>query len=280
MLRSQIDCHDPRLPNSKFDLKTRAVVAVRMDVNNYKENVGYRIHKLRGQFESFEREYYDMIRSAFLKYSYQCRIGKMDGIFVAYHNTDEIFGFQYIPIAEMDTMVAGNPATGTAAFQLCIKTWYFILKTLEAEWPIDKVKRVTLSTDDSTRALTLYIEEVDPKHPDQYNEKLRLSRMIFTCDSTITSPGGEPIPMIQPLLESEQDDWSINLNYEVSGPSEVHEVRAEMDSIRRDLRAFNTCHADGSPSNFMKHLQGHYMNTVPKYKGPVVIGYEPESPCE
>lgn len=42
--------------------------------------------------------FYDMSRSAFLKYSMQVRIGDMDGIFVAYHNTARIFGFQYISL--------------------------------------------------------------------------------------------------------------------------------------------------------------------------------------
>ena len=44
------------------------------------------------------RRFYDMTRSAFLKYSMQVRIGNMDGIFVAYHNTARIFGFQYISL--------------------------------------------------------------------------------------------------------------------------------------------------------------------------------------
>jgi hypothetical protein len=42
--------------------------------------------------------FYDMSRAAFLKYSMQVRIGDMDGIFVAYHNTARIFGFQYISL--------------------------------------------------------------------------------------------------------------------------------------------------------------------------------------
>lgn len=33
-----------------------------------KENSGYLIRKMTGLYESFEREYYDLIRSAFLKY--------------------------------------------------------------------------------------------------------------------------------------------------------------------------------------------------------------------
>lgn len=43
-----------------------------------------------------------MTRSAFIKYNMQVRIGRMAGIFVAYHNTKEMFGFEYISQQEMD----------------------------------------------------------------------------------------------------------------------------------------------------------------------------------
>lgn len=33
-----------------------------------------------------------------IKDSFQVRIGGMDGIFLAYHNTSRIFGFQYVPL--------------------------------------------------------------------------------------------------------------------------------------------------------------------------------------
>ncbi|KAL7915021.1 Pet127 domain-containing protein [Trichoderma velutinum] len=109
MMRSQLDAYDPRLPGSgMFDLKTRAVVSVRMDVRGYEKGAGYEIQKRFGQWESFEREYYDMIRTVFLKYSLQVRMGRMDGIFVAYHNTQRIFGFQYISLDEMDVALHGT----------------------------------------------------------------------------------------------------------------------------------------------------------------------------
>ncbi|ETS02997.1 Pet127-domain-containing protein, partial [Trichoderma reesei RUT C-30] len=109
MMRSQLDAYDPRLPGSgMFDLKTRAVVAVRMDVKGYEKGAGYEIRKRFGQWESFEREYYDMIRTVFLKYSLQVRMGRMDGIFVAYHNTQRIFGFQYISLDEIDVALHGT----------------------------------------------------------------------------------------------------------------------------------------------------------------------------
>lgn len=69
VMRSQLDCHDKRLPGSGvFDIKTRACVTVRMDILNFEENAGYLITNQTGMFESFEREYYDLIRSGFLKY--------------------------------------------------------------------------------------------------------------------------------------------------------------------------------------------------------------------
>ena len=36
LLRSQLDCKDPRLPRQTFDLKTRATLPIRMDIENYK----------------------------------------------------------------------------------------------------------------------------------------------------------------------------------------------------------------------------------------------------
>lgn len=112
MMRSQLDAFDPRLPGSGvFDLKTRAVVSIRMDVGGYQKGVGYEIRKRFGKWESFEREYYDMIRAAFLKYSLQVRMGRMDGIFVAFHNTQRIFGFQYVSLAEMDHAIHGTNDT-------------------------------------------------------------------------------------------------------------------------------------------------------------------------
>ncbi|KLJ11710.1 hypothetical protein EMPG_13132 [Blastomyces silverae] len=96
LMRAQLDAYDPRLPGTgMFDLKTRAVLSIRMNTRNYDRGLGYQIKGRFGKFESFEREYFDMIRAAFLKYSLQVRVGRMDGIFVAFHNIERIFGFQY-----------------------------------------------------------------------------------------------------------------------------------------------------------------------------------------
>lgn len=108
MMRSQQDAYDPRLPGTgTFDLKTRAVISVRMDMKDDK-STGYEIRQRFGEWNSFEREYHDMIRAAFLKYSLQVRMGRMDGVFVAFHNTQRIFGFQYVSLEEMDLALHGS----------------------------------------------------------------------------------------------------------------------------------------------------------------------------
>lgn len=56
----------------------------------------YEINLKRGELESFEREYYDLIRGGLLKYLMQVKIGGMDGAFIAYHNTEKIYGYEYV----------------------------------------------------------------------------------------------------------------------------------------------------------------------------------------
>jgi Mitochondrial protein Pet127 len=145
VLRSQLDAHDPRLPGSgMFDLKTRAVVSVRMNVDQYEKLRDYEIVNSLGEWESFEREYHDMIRAAFLKYSLQVRMGRMDGIFVAYHNTQRIFGFQYIPLSEMDYTLHGQtePELGDGEFKLSMHLLNVLINKATEKFP----QRVWTST--------------------------------------------------------------------------------------------------------------------------------------
>ena len=116
-----------------------------------------------GLMESFEREYYDLIRSAFLKYryensnlsnemhsnlfSFQVRIGNMDGVIVAYHNTARMFGFQYIPLQEMDEALFGlNPGAGDRIFKKCVKFLECIATEITLCFP-DQVRQSHTSSD-------------------------------------------------------------------------------------------------------------------------------------
>lgn len=114
LVRSQLDAHDDRLPGEgMFDIKTRAVLPLRMDTLEAQQTLGtnYEIKNLTGEFESFEREFYDMSRATMLKYSLQARLGRMDGIFVAFHNIARIFGFQYLSLSDMDKILHGQADT-------------------------------------------------------------------------------------------------------------------------------------------------------------------------
>ncbi|PVU96362.1 hypothetical protein BB559_002402 [Furculomyces boomerangus] len=135
ILRSQLDCRDDRLAKRTFDLKTRAVVSVRLDLENYKEQRGYQIIKRKGLLESCEREYYDMLRSTMIKYNFQVKIGDMGGIFVAYHNTASICGFQYISAKEMDRRLFGNVITGNMTFKAILSLFNGILDEITMKYP-------------------------------------------------------------------------------------------------------------------------------------------------
>ncbi|KAK1599740.1 mitochondrial protein Pet127-domain-containing protein [Colletotrichum navitas] len=138
LMRSQLDAHDPRLPGTgMFDLKTRAVVSIRMDAQGFQKGLGYEIRKRFGDWESFEREYFDMIRAAFLKYSLQVRMGRMDGIFVAFHNTRRIFGFQYVSLDEMDLALHGteNRSLGDQEFKLSLHLLNKVLDRATERFP-------------------------------------------------------------------------------------------------------------------------------------------------
>ncbi|KAF6845122.1 hypothetical protein CMUS01_00365 [Colletotrichum musicola] len=138
LMRSQLDAYDPRLPGSgMFDLKTRCVVSIRMDAGGFQKGLGYELNSRFGQWESFEREYYDMIRAAFLKYSLQVRMGRMDGIFVAYHNTQRIFGFQYVSINEMDQALHGTSIRdiGDQEFKLSVHLLNKVLDRATERFP-------------------------------------------------------------------------------------------------------------------------------------------------
>jgi hypothetical protein len=134
-IRAQLDCHHPKLPNQVFDLKTRATMPIRYDLAHYKTHTQYRITKLSGLFSSFEREYVDMLRAIFLKYSLQVRMGHMDGIFVAYHNTKEMFGFEYISLADLDLNVFGQTKKAEESFSHAVAAFTQLLDVIVRDSP-------------------------------------------------------------------------------------------------------------------------------------------------
>ena len=170
LMRSQLDAYDQRIPGTgMFDLKTRAVVSIRMDAKNYQNGLGYEIRSRHGEFESYEREYYDMIRAAFLKYSLQVRMGRMDGIFVAFHNTERIFGFQYISLPEMDFALHGQDdlSIGDSEFKLSLELLNRVLDRATTRFP-EQSLRIFFETRESTPPfMYIFAEPVTDDEIDQ-----------------------------------------------------------------------------------------------------------------
>ncbi|KAJ1741501.1 hypothetical protein LPJ79_000756 [Coemansia sp. RSA 1821] len=211
VLRSQLDCRDDRLPRRTFDLKTRGSLAVRMDLDNYEVAKGYQIHTMKGRLQSFEREYYDMIRSALLKYNFQTRIGNMDGIFVAYHNTARMFGFQYISRREMDEILYGNEITGSQIFNMILIVLGKLLRTVTDQYP-EKDLRVTFDGTSVRNQLSLWVEVIDDE-----KEEIAVKRYQETGDFT-TSPKpsekaiSDPFATKDPLDLQSEDDFAEELD--------------------------------------------------------------------
>ncbi|WVQ77072.1 hypothetical protein IAR50_006755 [Cryptococcus sp. DSM 104548] len=163
MLRSQLDCRHSRLPGSGvFDIKTRACFPVRYDSENYIANSVYDIAHVTGMMGSYEREYYDLTRSAMLKYSFQVRIGAMEGIFVAYHSTSRMFGFQYISLAEMDKRVFGSSEMADAAFKNSVSILEQLLQHCTSLFPSKSVNIIMSHTPAfDPHSVTAYVQPKD-----------------------------------------------------------------------------------------------------------------------
>jgi hypothetical protein len=243
LMRSQLDAYDPRLPGTgMFDLKTRAVVSIRMDARNFEHGLGYEIKDRYGAFESYEREFYDMIRAAFLKYSLQVRVGRMDGIFVAFHNIERIFGFQYVSLPEMDQTLHGQRDTtlGDAEFRLSLGLWNKILDKVTAKYP--------------QKSIRLHFETRDAQTPFMY---------IFAEPVT-----DDEIHAIQTKNQAEIDAYQrriLNLSpaedEDVSSPADgIEEPQASSDTVKQEKPADKVA---SPPETSSKESEAVYDSSAP-----------------
>ncbi|KAJ1940767.1 hypothetical protein FBU59_003709, partial [Linderina macrospora] len=251
VLRSQLDCRDDRLPRRTFDLKTRGSLAIRMDMENYEISKGYQINNMKGRLESFEREYYDMIRSAFLKYNFQTRIGNMDGIFVAYHNTAKMFGFQYINRGEMDRILYGNEATGNKAFKAVLLLLGKVLRTAVDQHP-GKDLRMTFDSETGDKRLNIWIEVIDDAAEavamQQYSEEgflrnLKQQKKAMKRHKPQESATSDPFAATtDPLSTAPKSDQDLidELADECIDPSEEIYVNDTVPILKYSMEAFST----------------------------------------
>lgn len=128
----------------------------------------------------------------------------MDGIFVAYHNAFEMFGFQYISLEEMDERIYGNSQTAEAAFNLILQIYNEILEAVVALYPPEHVIRLTFSPDKMGTRLTVYAEDAGQdgtqvgRHVRQFAVSLTSSLNGFRAEQILLEAGAGP------------DQWIVN----------------------------------------------------------------------
>jgi len=275
LMRSQLDAYDPRLPGTgMFDIKTRAVSSIRMSTSDYKPMLGYEILTHQGKWESYEREYYEMMRSTMLKYMLQARMGRMDGIFLAYHNVQRMFGFQYMPIAELDRAIHGqiDRCLGDQEFKFSISLLNKVLEEATARFP-EKSLRLHFETRTSpVTAMYVFAEPMEEKQIDkiQATSKAKIEdfeRKMMGIEAKEKSADTEPSQPTAPItpqgdsfhmplyaatllvgstvngerverpesLKSE-DDWSIEyLLKEIEDPSDAWATYAQCKATRAKI---------------------------------------------
>eukprot|EP00188_Purpureofilum_apyrenoidigerum_P000962 Plantae.Rhodophyta-Purpureofilum_apyrenoidigerum.ctg14918.p1 GENE.Plantae.Rhodophyta-Purpureofilum_apyrenoidigerum.ctg14918~~Plantae.Rhodophyta-Purpureofilum_apyrenoidigerum.ctg14918.p1 ORF type:complete len:635 (+),score=133.71 Plantae.Rhodophyta-Purpureofilum_apyrenoidigerum.ctg14918:1082-2986(+) len=170
LIRSQLDCHR-KVDNKSdfFEIKSRAVAPIRYQLSKYEAFLDYKIDRGVGTMNSYELEFYDMIRTAFLRYSLQVRLGRMSGAFICYHNTKEIFGFEYIRREEMERYAFGSEMWADIAFDTTMKLLKEILDTATKTFTNQEdALKITIALS-NIPGLDVYIQRVgndeDPTSP-------------------------------------------------------------------------------------------------------------------
>jgi hypothetical protein len=85
----------------------------------------------------------------------QVRIGNMDGVLVAYHNTAKLFGFQYISLEEMDLALFGAKDVGWPVFDKSVALMEAICDEVAKTWP-EKSIRLLIDKRDGENVMKVY----------------------------------------------------------------------------------------------------------------------------
>ncbi|KAJ4353819.1 uncharacterized protein N0V89_005549 [Didymosphaeria variabile] len=247
LMRSQLDAYDPRLPGTGiFDLKTRAVVSIRMNHQEYETGKGYQIRYDHGEWESYEREFYDMTRATMLKYSLQVRMGRMDGIFVAYHNVERIFGFQYLPLEDMDNVLHGQKDTclGDQEFKMSISLLDELMQKATQQYP-EQTLHLHFHTHKSARGnppfMYIFAEPVTEEQADEIQNKNQEAHRAFERDIV-------GIVKDDPALQAEWHEIQDRVDDELNGEHGVDSKKAEAaEDIEATVEESSTLSSDETP---------------------------------
>lgn len=183
----------------------------------------------------------------------------MDGIFVAYHNAHEMFGFQYICREEMDERLYGNSMTGDAAFNLILQVYNKLLAAIVPLYPRDHTIRLTFAPDRVGSKLTLFAEDVGRDEAKQGSD---IKQFIVTMSSLVNGFRTEHVT----LDPRGNDEWMVNmvLSKVATNTVEYDAVKAKVTAVRSDLE-------DGREENFMRLIKENTSFASLSHHGPDII---------
>jgi len=181
LLRSQIDCagKDKFGNDIVYEIKTRAVSPIRYDVHNYFDYLNYDMNSLLGKHSSYEREFYDLIRGAFLKYLFQLKIGGMDGAFIGYHNTQRLYGFEYCSLNDIERRIFGNCNFSNIIFKASLKMLEETLEFILRDFPNEEKLYIGLFANEWKGTLDLFVELVNE---DSYKDLDKYPNLVEVID--------------------------------------------------------------------------------------------------
>lgn len=197
----------------------------------------------------------DLIRSAFLKYQFQARIGGMDGIFVAYHSTARFFGFQYLPISVMDEALFGTHETGEQVFRLALGTLERVLEEAIKCYPEQSVN-VTWAADHEADVLRVFVApQQEVERVESASTKSESGEEDTSEDTSQTLDEAETVEQMREMtllelrgtnyLDGEAQDRPVTINAERGPPGSspptwqvgfdiVKSTGAEGDAVSRE----------------------------------------------
>jgi hypothetical protein len=195
-----------------------------MNHRDYVEGAGYQLRHSLGEWESFEREFYDMTRATMLKYSLQVRMGRMDGIFIAYHNIERIFGFQYLSLSDMDAVLHGQHDTvlGDQEFKLSLSLVDEILVKATTQFPDTSIRLHFEAREGKTPFMYVFAEPVTEEQADEIQSAGEAAQKEFARNIVGV---GKDDPETQAAWQEAQDD----VDEQVGADQSPEEVTAHED---------------------------------------------------
>lgn len=230
LLRSQIDCggKDSKGNDIVYEIKTRACAPIRYDLDNYQDYLDYEVTNLLGKHSSYEREFYDLIRGAFLKYFFQLKIGGMDGAFISFHNTRKIFGFEYITLKDMQRRIFGNSNFSDVVFKAGLKLLEEVLEHILKDFPDDDRLVIGMFANEWKGTLDVFVEQINEnsykelettqyEHVQDYYYQTKYMPKVYKYTVMVAPILNNVITTFSPIYFEDNDNYNVRYQVIYSG---------------------------------------------------------------